>query len=194
MDLYLEAIKRFQHLLEEAHDCDLREPTAMTLATADATGKPSARTMLLKKVDEHGFVFFTNSMSRKGQQLKANDRAALLFFWQPLMQQASIEGVVELLSNEEADAYWSTRPRESQIGAWASEQSSPLESHQVLMDRVNEFKQRYEGQQVPRPSHWLGYRLVPDRIEFWKAGWGRLHERDCYEKSGDEWTMQLLNP
>ncbi len=194
MNDYAEAIKRLKVLIEQAAVHEVQEPTAMTLATADAQGKPSARTVLLKDVDEQGFVFYTNSLSRKGKQLKDNPHAALCFFWQPLMQQVLIEGIVELIAADEADAYWATRPRDSQLGAWASQQSEPLENRQELLDRLEHYQQSYEGQHVPRPPHWLGYRLIPERIEFWKSGWHRLHERLCYLKTDSGWTHELLNP
>ena len=194
MDLHAEALDRFQRLLAEAEKTDLREPTAMTLATADSSGQPSARTVLLKSFDERGFVFFTNIKSRKGQQLAGNRRAALCFFWHPLMQQVTIEGTVMLISDEEAETYWQTRPRDSQLSAWASKQSEPLDNPDTMVARVAQFNERYKDQLVPRPPHWSGYRVVPQRIEFWKAGWHRLHDRICYYKSGESWDVALLYP
>jgi pyridoxamine 5'-phosphate oxidase len=192
--LYREALSRFHDLLEMAGKTDLREPTAMALATADAEGRPSVRTMLLKSVDERGFVFFTNSHSRKGRELVENPRASLCFFWQPLMRQVRVEGAVEPIEKEESDHYWESRPRDSQLGAWASEQSDPLESRQLLERLVTECQQRFVDQPVPRRPHWFGYRVVPERIEFWQSGWHRLHERVLYEKTTTGWVKYLLYP
>ena len=194
MDLYAEALNRFRDLLDEAQKTDLPEPAATTLATADANGHLTARTVLLKKLDERGFTFFTNLDSRKARQLKENPHAALCFFWQNLMQQVTVEGVAELISDEEADAYWVTRERNSQLAAWASKQSSPLDKRETLSRRLREIKQRFTDQRIPRPPNWSGYRLVPERIEFWSAGWHRLHERVCYYKSMSGWSVTLLYP
>jgi len=190
-----EAIDRFRELLDEARGSDLREPTAMTLATADGNGRPSARTVLLKDVDERGFVFYTNRDSRKGRALRDNPRAALLFFWQPLMRQVKIEGRVEDVTDAEADAYWVTRARESQLGAWASRQSEPLASREELEARLGSLRERYRDLDVPRPPYWSGFRVRPDRIEFWHEREFRQHERECYWQDGErEWQWTLLNP
>lgn len=189
-----EAIERFRDLLEEAGRSDLREPTAMTLATADAAGRPSARTVLLKDADTNGFVFYTNLDSRKGRALRENPRAALLFFWQPLVRQVEIEGTVATVDDVEADAYWATRPRESQLGAWASEQSAPLASRAEFEERLAGLRERYREREVPRPPRWTGFRLVPDRIEFWHEREFRQHDRDCYWHDRDGWQWTLLNP
>jgi pyridoxamine 5'-phosphate oxidase len=194
MDLYLEALNRFRNLLKEAQKTDLLEPTAMTLATCDARGYPTARTVLLKKVDTHGFAFYTNLHSRKARQLESNPRAALCFFWQPLMQQVTIEGSVQILSDEEAEAYWNTRERDSQIVAWASNQSERLDSQATLQRQHELYRDRFKDQKVPRPADWCGYQIVPQRIEFWKSGWHRLHERVCYSKSEEGWKVTLLYP
>ena len=194
MDLYSEALQRFDELFHRAATVGLAEPTAMTVATADGHGLPSARTILLKAYDVRGFVFFTNQLSRKGRQLAENPRAALCFFWQPLMEQVQIEGSVTEVTPEEADAYWLTRPRESQIGAWASAQSRPLDGRATLESRFAQYAQRFAETAVPRPPHWSGYRVEPRRIEFWKSGAHRLHERVCYEQVGEGWTVTLLNP
>ena len=194
MDLYGQAIAKFKNLLERAMQTDLPEPTAMTLATTDEAGRPSARAVLLKGVDEQGFVFYTNTRSRKGRHLAARPRAALCFFWQPLKEQVLVEGDVAAVSDAEADVYWATRPRDSQVGAWASQQSEPLENRELLLERAKRYRQMYAGKDVPRPPHWSGYRLLADRIEFWTAGDARLHHRTCYKKQGEAWTVTLLNP
>lgn len=189
-----EALRRLKKLLDRAARSPLREPTACTLATATAEGRPSARTVLLKGLDEEGLTFYTNLTSRKAQELKANPRVALLFFWQPFMEQVSVEGEVRGVSDEEADRYWATRPRLSQIGAWASLQSQPLPSRRVLSARVAQFTLKFAGKKIPRPPHWSGFRLLPDRIEFWKKRAFRLHERVLYERSGERWEHSLLYP
>ena len=191
---YAEAIRRFQNLLARAMQTDLPEPTAMTLATADGAGRPSVRAVLLKGIDERGFVFYTNTLSRKGSELAANPQAALCFFWQPLKEQVTVEGRVEPVAAAEADGYWASRPRESQIGGWASHQSEPLDSRDALMQRFERYQARYAGRDVPRPAHWSGYRLVPDRIEFWTAGAHRLHHRVRYDRGEAGWHVTLLNP
>lgn len=194
MNLYQEAIARFETLLKEAAAANLTEPSAMTLATAGPDGRPTARTVLLKGVDPRGFVFYTNTLSRKGRALAENPRAALCFFWQPLLAQVLVEGQVEPVSTEEADAYWATRPRLSQVGAWASAQSELLASRVELEERFADYERKFEGQSVPRPPHWSGYRVAPDLIEFWSARPGRLHERERYLKQGDGWQKVLVNP
>ena len=193
-NLYVEALERFEKLLESAAVTELREPTAMTLATADADGRPSTRTMLLKHFDKKGFVFYTNSHSRKGRDLIENPYASLCFFWQPLMQQVRIEGSVKPVSSDESDRYWDTRSRDSQVGAWASQQSDPLENHELLDHEVSQMNTKFLDQPVPRPPHWFGYRVIPERIEFWKSGWHRLHERVLYGKDADVWYKTLLYP
>ena len=192
---YVEALKRFQELLERAKQSSLREPMTMTLATADEHGRPSVRAVLLKGVDDHGFVFYTNLESRKAQQIAANPRAALCFFWDPLEEQVLVEGDVHQVSNTEADAYWATRDLESQIGAWASLQSRKLENRQTLEARIAEYNAKFAGRPVPRPPHWSGFRIVPERIEFWKARPFRLNERTLYQKkSTGQWAVHLLYP
>jgi pyridoxamine 5'-phosphate oxidase len=166
----------------------------MSLATVGADGAPSVRIVLLKGVDERGFVFYTNLRSRKGRELVAVPKAALCFYWAPLDVQIRIEGSVEAVSDEEADAYFASRARESQIGAWASAQSESLASMDELRERVAEVERRFAGQPVPRPPHWSGRRVRPQRIEFWHAGAFRLHERRVFEREGDGWTMRLLFP
>ena len=193
-EVYREALARFKEVFARAGRAEPSEPTAMILATADAQGRPSARTVLLKGVDERGFVFYTNACSRKGRELDENPRAALAFFWQSVFEQVQVEGPVEAVPDEESDAYWATRRRESCIGAWASDQSAPLASRGELEERYAECERNFAGGPVPRPPHWRGYRVVPDRIEFWRPGDHRLNERDCYERTTSGWRRFLLNP
>jgi len=194
--LYEDALRRFDEQFAEACSAQIREPTAMTLATARADGRPQARTVLLKQHDSRGFVFYTNLGSRKGLALAYNPQAALLFFWQPLMRQVKIEGGVEPVDETEADDYWFSRPRESRLGAWASEQSAVLASRDAYEARLAELRARYgEDREIPRPAFWSGFRVVPDRIEFWHERAFRQHDRDCYWWSEAEgWQWSLLNP
>ena len=194
MEIYREALARFEEVFARAGKKEPSEPTAMILATADGEGRPSARTVLLKGVDERGFVFYTNANSRKGRELDENPRAALIFFWQSVFEQVQVEGRVVPVSNEESDAYWETRRRESRIGAWASDQSARLASREELNERYAEVERRFADGKVPRPPQWRGYRVVPDRIEFWRPGDHRLNERDCYERTAGGWRRLLLNP
>lgn len=188
-------LARFQTWMEEAvaHP-HIKEPTAMTLATVDAKKRPSARIVLLKTYDERGFTFYTNLQSRKSEELLQNPHAALLFHWMPLMRQIRIEGVAEPVGTPEADAYFAGRPRESRIGAWASEQSRTLSSRELLEKRVSEFTQKFEGEDVPRPPHWSGWRVAPHYIEFWSEGTHRLHEREVFTLKGDRWEAGRLYP
>ncbi|MEY3218901.1 MAG: hypothetical protein RIT27_258 [Pseudomonadota bacterium] len=194
MSLYTQALQRFYTLMQQAKQLPLTYPNAMTVATADAQGKPSARIILLKDADAQGFVFYTNQQSRKSDDLTANPHAALLFYWEGLKTQVRVEGAVEIVSDAEADAYWRTRPLESRIGAWASQQSQPLESRKILEDRYEHFAHQFSDTHIPRPPHWSGYRLTPQLIEFWEERPFRLHERVCYQKQANQWTMTLLNP
>lgn len=194
MDLLDEAIERFNQRYEQVLASGINEPTAMVVATADSRGRPAARTLLLKQVDRRGFVFFTNTMSRKGRHLAENPYAALCFLWQPLMEQVQVEGIVEPVSNEEADGYWQTRPRPSQLGAWASKQSEVLPDRSILLDRFKNYEVEFEGQDVPRPDNWSGYRVIPEMIEFWHAHPDRLNERLRYRLLDGEWLRENLYP
>jgi pyridoxamine 5'-phosphate oxidase len=190
-------ITLFEQWLAEAQSLpreQMPEPTAFALATAADSGQPSIRMLLLKGVDPDGFVFYTNLESRKGRELAANRRAAMNFHWAPLERQVRIEGRVVPVDDKEADAYFATRPRGSQIGAWASRQSRPMERATDLDARVAEFERKFEGRDVPRPAFWSGYRLQPSAIEFWKGRPNRLHERQLYVREGDGWRVQLLYP
>lgn len=195
-DLYAQALDTFASLLKEATDGGDPEPTAMTLATADAQGRPAARTVLLKAFDARGFVFYTNYESRKGHQLTENPNAALLFLWKTLREQVQvkIEGTVEPVSLAEADEYFASRPRPSQIGAWASIQSQTLDSRETFEARISAFEKKFEGADVPRPPHWSGFRVVPERIEFWYGARFRLHERHHYQRVDGQWTKRMLYP
>lgn len=172
----------------------ITEPTAMCLATATPQGIPSARIVLLKGFDERGLCFYSNMESRKGQELASNPSVALCFYWMPLERQVRVEGRVEPVSPAEADAYFASRRRESRIGAWASAQSRPVESREALMARVEEHSRRFEGQEVPRPPYWSGWRVVPQAFEFWQQGDFRLHDRFRYEKKENAWQSQRLCP
>ncbi len=194
LDLYDEAIERFTTILGEARVRETNYPNAMTLATSGRDGRPTARTVSLKNVSTDGLVFYTNEASVKGNQMAENSRACAVFFWRRLMEQVIVDGVVKVLDEPTIDAYWQTRPRETQLVAWASEQSKPLRDRDMLLERVAEAKTVFRDQKVPRPTYWLGYCLVPSRIEFWKAGWQRPHERISYMPSDVGWSKQYLNP
>jgi len=188
-------LQLFQRWLDDAKATGMRLPEAVTLATATPDGKPSARLVLLKGADKRGFVFYTNYQSRKARELDANPQAALVFYWPQLERQVRVEGQVERTSAEESDAYFKTRPRESQIGAVASPQSEVIASRAELQKKADELEKIYEGREVERPTHWGGYRLQPERIEFWKGRPGRLHDRIVYEQQLDgTWTITRLAP
>jgi len=187
-------IRQFQTWLNEAFAAKLPLAEAMTLATATPDGKPSARMVLLKQVDHDGFVFYTNYNSAKARQLDANPYAALVFFWVQFDRQVRVEGSISKTSAEESRAYFSTRPRESRIGAWASEQSEEIANRAVLEERAVELEKQYGGRDIDCPEHWGGYRLKPERIEFWKSRIGRLHDRILYQRQGDSWTITRLAP
>ena len=187
-------IKRFTQLYEEVSNTNLQEPSAVTLATASPEGQPSARVVLLKEYDEQGFVFYTNLDSLKAVELAANPHAALCFYWEPIHYQVRVQGEVNQVSDEEADAYFATRARGSQVGAWASKQSATLTSREELEERFREFEIKFGNDEIPRPPFWSGFRLVPARIEFWKRYDNRLHERTLYVRAGAGWKSSLLYP
>ncbi|MFZ5637433.1 MAG: pyridoxamine 5'-phosphate oxidase [Pseudomonadota bacterium] len=198
MTLYAEALATFDALFAQAREAGIPEPTAMTVATATSAGLPSARMVLLKAHDARGFVFYTHLDGRKGRELQANPQCALLFFWKALGEdgvQVRIEGDVEIVDEAEADAYFAMRPRDSQLGAWASHQSETLDSRETFEQRFAEAKARFEGVDVPRPARWGGFRVKPRSIEFWYGAQFRLHERHLYERGADgAWTKRMLYP
>ena len=191
---WIEPFDRFRRVYLAAQQALPDDYNAVTVATVDERGRPVARICLLKDFDPQGFVFFTNYNSRKGRELRANPAVALCFYWPVLAEQVRIEGVGRSIDADESDAYFATRPRISQIGAWASAQSAPLASRAELENRVSQLTAQYEGRDVPRPLHWGGFRVKPDRIEFWKGHAFRLHYRDLYERIDDSWRKSMLNP
>ncbi|HEX3896076.1 MAG TPA: pyridoxamine 5'-phosphate oxidase [Rudaea sp.] len=197
-NLYQEAITTFRGLLDDATRAGDPEPTAMTLATSNADGRVAARMVLLKAVDERGFTFYTNYQSAKAEQIAAHSQAALCFLWKTLRGgsgvQVRVEGKLELTTATESDAYFASRARDSQIGAWASAQSQTLPSRDAFYERIAEFEKKFEGVPVPRPPHWGGYRVVPDLIELWYGQRARLHERDRYELNDGRWSKRMLYP
>ena len=199
IDLYTEALTTFSGLFAEAKSASGElEPNAMTVATATTQGRPSARTVLLKSFDARGFVFYTHLHSHKGRELEANPRAALLFLWRSLREagiQVRIEGAVEVVADAESDAYFASRPRLSQIGAWASQQSQTLDSREAFEARLAQVEKEYAGRDVPRPQGWSGYRVIPDALEFWYGAQFRLHERWRYERdAAGAWSKRMLFP
>ena len=196
--LYAEALATFGTLLDEAIASGMADPNAMTVATAGADGRPAARTVLLKSFDARGFAFYTHFDSAKGRDLQANPQAALLFLWRNLREagvQSRIEGAVVRVEDAEADAYFASRPRMSQLGAWASRQSATLASRAEFDARLAEVEARFDGGEVPRPQGWGGFRVVPSSFEFWYGAGYRLHERWCYEHGTDgHWSKRMLYP
>lgn len=191
----IDPIALFSAWYREAEAAEPVNPSAMTLATASAEGRPSARMVLLKGHDADGFVFYTNLNSAKSGELEANPHAALCFYWKSLARQVRIEGRVESVAANDADAYFASRARGSQIGAWASDQSQPLESREVLERRAQEFEAKYPSGDIPRPPHWSGYRVVPERIEFWTERGDRMHDRQFFERTADgAWQESWLYP
>jgi len=189
-----EPIDRFKAALRRAKEAGLHLPNGASLATVGDDGRPSVRVVLLKAVDESGFVFYTNLGSRKAQELESNPRASLCFWWPPLEEQIRIEGSVGKVNDEDADAYWKSRARGSHLSAWASRQSEPLASHESLLESFAALEREYDGRDVPRPAFWSGFRLEPDRIEFWRGREDRLHERELFTREGKVWQKTLLNP
>ena len=186
--------KLFDAWLAEARASEINDPEAMALATSSADGRPFVRMVLLKGHGPDGFVFYTNEQSGKGEDLAANPRASLLFHWKTQRRQVRIEGNAERVPDAQADAYFATRARDSQLGAWASDQSRPLDKRETFEQRFEAMKQRFEGADVPRPPHWGGYRVLPERMEFWSDRPHRLHERRLFVRTVDGWTEGLLYP
>jgi pyridoxamine 5'-phosphate oxidase len=193
-DVAPDPVVQFRAWFRDALAADLHEPNAMILATATAGGKPSARTVLLKGYDERGFVFYTNYDGRKAKEIETNPTCAILFYWGELERQVRIEGRASRLSGEESDAYFAGRPRGSRLGAWASEQSRPVQDRSILEERVRALEAEYEGREIPRPPFWGGYRVEPDTIEFWQGRESRLHDRLVYHRSGRGWKIVRLQP
>lgn len=192
--MHADPMEQFKIWFDQATAAELIEPNAMTLATADLSGQPSARIVLLKGFDRAGFQFYTNYGSRKGKELEENPRAAICLFWERLERQVRAEGTVEKLSREQSETYFHLRPRLSQIGAWASEQSSVVESRDLLEERFREYQERFSEGEIPLPDHWGGYLLVPSAIEFWQGREGRMHDRIRYRREGETWEISRLSP
>ncbi len=190
-------LERFRQVYAVAEQIDrsiLPDPSAMALGTVEEGGQPSVRIVLLKAFDERGFVFYTNYKGRKGRHLLADPRAGLCFYWPTIDVQVRVEGTVTKVADAEADAYFATRARLSQIGAWASRQSEPLETPTALDERFLEYEKKFQGKTVPRPTFWSGFRVWPERIEFWKAKPNRLHERHLYTRKGKGWKIETIYP
>ncbi|SEP20292.1 Pyridoxamine 5'-phosphate oxidase [Methylobacterium sp. ap11] len=184
----------FRQWFADAQASEPEDPNAMALATSGADGLPDVRIVLLKDADERGFVFYTNTLSMKGQELADNPQAALVMHWKSLRRQVRARGTVTKVSDAEADAYYASRPRDSRLGAWASRQSQPLESRDVLIRAVDEMRARFPDEAVPRPPHWTGYRIAPVTMEFWQDGAYRLHDRVRFTREGEAWTGNRLYP
>jgi pyridoxamine 5'-phosphate oxidase len=194
-EMAVDPIEQLRRWLDAAYaDADVREPNAMTLATASKDGRLSARVVLLRGLDERGLRFYTSYFSRKAEQMNENPRVAAAFFWPSLHRQVRVEGTVALLSEDESDAYFASRPRSHQLSAWASEQSAPLEHRESLAERMAHFDERFEGDEVPRPHSWGGYVIAPDYVEFWQGQANRLHDRLVYERVHGAWTLRRIQP
>lgn len=194
-DLAKNPFRQFEKWFQEAEAAKVPEPNAMTLATTGRDGRPAARTVLLKACDGRGFVFYTNYESRKGRELDANPHATLLFPWLPMERQVTVEGTVTRVTREESEAYFHSRPRQSQLGAWASPQSTAVAGRAVLEESYRVVEKKYEGREVPLPPNWGGFRLVPDVVEFWQGRRSRLHDRLRYRReTGGDWVVERLAP
>lgn len=188
-------LPRFAELMQQATDAGVELSNAVSLCTVDADARPWARTVLVKDIDERGVTFFTNQQSNKANALRANPRAAICVYWHAILMQVQLAGPVELLSELENDAYFATRARGSQVGAWASDQSRPLQSRHALLEAVTEQTKRFEVvEQIPRPAHWGGYRILADTVEIWHDGESRIHHRERYTRTDVDWEMRLLQP
>ena len=193
-ELKAEPVAQFAEWFEQAIELKLNEPNAVTLATVDEKGMPYQRTVLLKVFDEKGFVFFTNYESRKAKQMEANPQISILVPWVEIERQVIIQGRVEKISTAESLKYFTSRPRESQLGAWVSNQSEVISSRKLLMQKLQEIKDKFKEGEIPLPSFWGGYRLVPEMIEFWQGGPARLHDRFLYTREGEAWKIDRLSP
>ena len=187
-------VSQFSSWFEEVLQKVDQDPNAVILSVADENGRPSSRTVLLKGFDENGFIFYTNYQSRKGRVVEENPYASLTFFWAGLMRQVHVEGKVEKTDEKTSDEYFQSRPLSSKLGAWASDQSRPISNRVELEERLKEAEKKFEGEIIPRPPHWGGYRVIPERVEFWQGRLNRLHDRICYTKNGDNWQITRLMP
>jgi pyridoxamine 5'-phosphate oxidase len=192
--VFADPIEQFAVWMKETIDSQLLEPNAMILSTTEKNGIPASRTVLLKEFDKAGFVFFTNYESDKSKQMKQNPNAALLFLWTELERQIRITGKVEVVNKQESKKYFHSRPRESQLGAWASKQSSVLENRGILIKRFEEAREKFEGKEIPLPPFWGGFRLIPNKIEFWQGRENRLHDRIRYRLENKKWIIERLSP
>ena len=193
-DVAADPISQFQRWFDDAVRGNVHEPNGMTLATVGSDGQPTARIVLLKMVDQRGLAFFTNMESRKGEHLAANPKAALTFWWGPLERQVRFEGAMSHVDDDEADAYYQSRPVGSRIGAWASPQSKVISGRDALEKAEQDYLEKFGSEDIPRPPHWGGYRLAPERVEFWQGRGNRLHDRLCYRRSNGQWILERLAP